>query len=169
MENKIKKYAVLKLYVNDRNEELVELYKKHVENHNFSIVNDPYPKSCFDLFIPRDKLFDIEMLSSMVNLEIKAQMMYRDKYNDLYEPCAFYIFPRSSISKTPLLLANHTGIIESGYRDWIKAAFRWFHIKGENIVPEYIVEKNERLLQICHPTLCPILVEMVSENQLSYL
>jgi len=169
MENKLKKYSVLKLYINDRNEELVELYKKHVETHNFSIVNDPYPKSCFDLFIPREKIFDMEMLSSMVNLEIKAQMMYRDKYNDLYDPCAFYIFPKSSISKTPLLLANHTGIIESGFHGWIQAAFRWFHIKVENIVPEYIVEKNARLLQICHPTLCPILVEIVTEKQLSCL
>lgn len=167
MDNKIKKYAVLKLYVNDRNEELVELYKKHVENHNFSVVNDHYPNCGFDLFIPREKFFDMEMLTSMINLEIKTEMIYRDKYNDIYEPCAFYIFPKSLMSKTPLLLANHTGIIESGFRGWIQAAFRWFHIEAESLIPEYILEKNTRLLQICHPTLCPILVEMVSENQLS--
>ena len=34
----------------------------------------------------------------------------------------YYLYPRSSISKTPLILANSVGIIDSGYRGNIKAA-----------------------------------------------
>lgn len=34
------------------------------------------------------------------------------------------IYPRSSISKTCLMLANSVGVIDSGYRDTIKVRFR---------------------------------------------
>lgn len=34
------------------------------------------------------------------------------------------IFPRSSLSKTDLILANHVGVIDSGYRGEIMAKFR---------------------------------------------
>ena len=34
----------------------------------------------------------------------------------------FYVYPRSSISKTPLRMANSVGIIDSGYRGNLKFA-----------------------------------------------
>ena len=64
------------------------------------------------------------------------------------------------------MLANHTGIIDAGYRGSLIGAFRW--LRGESTSQEaYVVEKNTRLVQICHPTLCPIYVVMVDENELS--
>jgi dUTPase len=39
-----------------------------------------------------------------------------------------------------------------------------FRNTGENT---YVVEKDVRLLQICHPSLCPIYVELVDESELS--
>ena len=71
------------------------------------------------------------------------------------------MFPRSSISKTPLMLANHTGIIDAGYRGSLIGAFR--NVSGE----DFQVEKHTRLLQVCHPSLCPIIVELVDESELS--
>jgi dUTP pyrophosphatase len=59
------------------------------------------------------------------------------------------------------MLANHTGIIDSGYRGSLIGAFRSF---SNN---EYIVDEGTRLLQICHPTLCPIFVIIVDESELS--
>lgn len=35
------------------------------------------------------------------------------------------IFPRSSIRKTPLILSNCVGVIDSGYRGEIVFSFRW--------------------------------------------
>lgn len=163
-----RKYAILKLYVDETNEELVELYKKHIEKHNESMRSDPYPNSGFDIFIPNEKVFDIPVHSYMVNLKIKAEMIYFDWIYTESSP--YYIYPRSSMSKTPLMLSNHVGIIDSGYRGWLIAALRWLSeisTKSMDDNNEYIVEKNTRLLQICHPTLCPIFVEMVNENELS--
>lgn len=38
------------------------------------------------------------------------------------------IYPRSSLSNTGLILSNHVGVIDSGYRNEVKFRFKW--IKG---------------------------------------
>ncbi len=61
----------------------------------------------------------------------------------------YYLYPRSSISKTPLRLANSVGIIDAGYRGNIMA-------KVDNISDDsYIIKKGDRLFQICMPDLRP--------------
>jgi dUTP pyrophosphatase len=163
-----RKYAILKLYIDETNQELIELYKNHIEKHNKSMRTNYYPNSGFDIFIPNENIFDIPFNTYMVNMKIKAEMFY---FDGMYiEPCAYYIYPRSSISKTPLMLSNHVGVIDSGYRGWLIAALRWLNeisTKTVNENDEYIVKKHTRLLQICHPTLCPIFIEIVKENELS--
>jgi len=136
--------ATLRLFIEDP--ALKELYKPHVEAHNASMQNDPLPNSGFDIFAPKT-VFDAPFETIMINTGIKCEMRYGPA------PSAFYVFPRSSISKTPLMLANHTGIIDCGYRGSIYGAFRAFK--------PYTVEAQTRLLQICHPGLGPIMVEIV--------
>jgi dUTP pyrophosphatase len=57
------------------------------------------------------------------------------------------------------MLANGSGIIDSGYRDTMKGAFRCF---SEEV---YVVEPHTRLLQICHGILCPIKVVLLPFGQ----
>jgi dUTP pyrophosphatase len=167
-ENKLNDYATLYLHVKSENHELVELYKKHVEKHNEKVMTDEYPNSGFDLFIPHDTFFEKEFETLFVDLEVKCEMVYRG-YRRHPSSCGYYVYPRSSMSKTPLMLANHTGIIDSGYRGSLIAALRYLKLHDENnyVVSKYKVEKHTRLLQICHPSLCPIIVKMVSEGELS--
>ena len=55
---------------------------------------------------------------------------------------AYYLFPRSSISKTPLRMSNSIGLIDGGYRGEIMASC-------DNIKSfEYEVKKGDRLFQI---------------------
>ena len=159
---KLNTYATLYLYVNNKNEELVELYKEHIKKHNEKIMTDEYPNSGFDLFIPNDTTFEKETDSVFVDLEVKCEMTYHER-NKNAETSAYYVYPRSSMSKTPLMLANHTGIIDSGYRGFLIAALRY--LKSHDGL--FQVEKHTRLLQICHPSLCPILVKLVDESDLS--
>jgi len=165
---KLNNYATLYLYVKSENHELVELYKKHVKKHNENIMSDEYPNSGFDLFIPYDTVFEKEFESVFVDLEVKCEMTYHEKHNS-NETAAYYVYPRSSMSKTPLMLANHTGIIDSGYRGFLIAALRYLKLHNEHnyAMSKYTVEKHTRLLQICHPSLCPIIVKLVDENELS--
>jgi dUTP pyrophosphatase len=97
---------------------------------------------------------------------VKAEMLYFDSNISMVSNCAFTIYPRSSISKTPLMLANHTGIIDAGYRGSLIGAFRWLK-SNTSTETEYVVEKHTRLLQVCHPSLCPIFVVIVDENDLT--
>ena len=150
--------AFLFIYIDPTNVELLEEYRKHIAAHNQHIDTDPYPNSGFDIFTPKMHVFQQHSTfsSEFVDFEIKTEMRYDNK------PSAFCLYPRSSISKTPLVLANHVGVIDSGYRGNIKGAFR--NLDGNS---EYVVEKYTRLLQICHPSLCKIRVilrDYVSET-----
>jgi len=151
---------ILNIAINN-NEELYDLYKNKVEQHNHNVMNNECPDSGFDLFIPMQHTFNNYKHPDggiwkplFVDLNIKATMIENDKYT------GFQIFPRSSISKTPLMLANHVGIIDSGYRGSLIAAFRSFQ-------EEYVIEKHTRLVQICHPTLKPFIVKIINENEFS--
>lgn len=70
--------------------------------------------------------------------------------------CGIYLYPRSSISKTPLRLANSVGVIDPSYRGCIIAA-----LENTSDV-EYKVSKGDRLVQLCLPDLLPFRVELVS-------
>ena len=96
-----------------------------------------------------------------LNTEIMCAMF--DSNNN---PVCYFLYPRSSIIKTDYRLANSVGIIDSGYRGFLIGAFRW--LKPENTdTDHYIVSPYTRLMQICLPSLCPIFVVMVDENELT--
>ena len=69
---------------------------------------------------------------------------------------AYFLMPRSSISKTPLRLANSVGIIDSGYRGNLGAKF---DVNTQQSGWES--EEYHRLLQICSGTLKPFRVIIV--------
>jgi dUTPase len=110
--------------------------------------------------------------TNFINMRVKAEMFYYDK-GGVGVSSAFYMFPRSSISKTPLMMANHTGIIDMGYRGDLLAAFRYLYNSplcttyevATRVKTKYIVEKNTRLVQICHPSLCPIFVKIMENME----
>jgi dUTPase len=87
--------------------------------------------------------------------------------------CGFYLYPRSSISKTRMRLANSVGIIDSGYRGDLIAAVDTiglfgstdiWHIWKETLSP---IKKYDRYFQVCAPDLSPFLVHLVeSESEL---
>ena len=130
-------------------------YKAHVTSHNEKIQSQVHPDSGFDLLVADNN--SVPNTSSVfVSMGIKCAMFLNG------QPTGFYLYPRSSISKTPLMLANHVGIIDSGYRGWIIGAFRNLGFSG----PTYSMAKNTRLTQICHPSLCPIKVHIVDSEEL---
>lgn len=185
-ESNYRNFAVLKLHVNPENTALCDLYKEHVDKHNAQLRSSAFPNAGFDVFIPKRSVFTFPMETHFVDLEIKAEMIFVDltmkAATDLMLPepssaetanrnycgvcftTGYYMYPRSSISKTPLMLANTTGIIDSGYRGNLIAAVRYLPVKPDDV---YAAEFGTRLFQICHPQLTPVFVVMVSENELS--
>lgn len=133
----------LKLFINDQ--ELKNKYLNHIISHN---KFNEYPNAGFDLFCPEDVIY----ANSLFKLDTQVVC---SMYKPDGSPCSYYMYPRSSVSKTNLRLANSVGIIDSGYRGNLIGVF---DVKDNKIN----VEKYTRLLQICSPTLDPINVELVS-------
>ena len=125
-------------------------YESRVIQHNAK-QSDPYADSGFDLACPSTLSVDAGTL--FVDFKVKAAMYKSESPIDLnnlemekYTPSAYYLYPRSSISKTPFRLANSVGIIDRGYRGNIGA---YFDCKAGQI------EAGQRLVQLCSPTLDP--------------
>jgi dUTP pyrophosphatase len=150
----ITSHPTLHLYVNEIETNLYNLYKNQVEIHNQMIDSSNTPDSGFDLLFPCDNTIP-DHCGKLIKLGIKAEMVNTSLIN-----LPFQLYARSSIYKTPLILANNVGIIDSGYRGELMAAFRSFS-------PNYTIEKNTRLLQICLPSLQPFYVKLKQISEIS--
>jgi dUTP pyrophosphatase len=149
---------ILKIFLSNNDETFSNIYEEAINKHNHSIMNDEYPDSGFDLFSPNEIVCKNDLIKLDLNIRCSARMLtsnWKD-YNT-----GFYLYPRSSIMKTPLRLSNSVGIIDSGYRNNIIAFF-------DNNESLYEIKKYSRLVQICNPILSPIFVIKVNdENELS--
>ncbi len=130
------------------NNELKEYYKEAVKKHNSQNLDTKFPNAGFDLFCPETKKIISEEKTFCLDTGVVCSMV-----NMQNEYLSYYLYPRSSIIKTPLRLANSVGIIDSGYRGNIKAVF--------DIKSDYTVEQHSRLVQICSPTLNKLFVKIV--------
>jgi dUTP pyrophosphatase len=102
--------------------------------------------SGFDIYTPEETVIPAKS-SKIVNMKIKCEPLFNSGY---------YIYPRSSISKTPLRLANSVGIIDKGYRGNIMTAL-------DNISDEdYVIKKGDRIIQLCHPSLQSMEINIVN-------
>lgn len=169
MTNQEERYDLFKIYVDRENlteEEfstLKVMYTEAIEKHNKEVDNNPFCNSGFDLFTPHK--YNIATNTTKINLYVKvaAYKLFQDGRFDTHQkfPLAYYLYPRSSISKTPLRLANSVGIIDSGYRGNIMAMVDLVH--KEN----YEIKQYTRLFQLTSPNLHPFKVEFVhTENEL---
>ena len=114
-----------------------------------------HPDSGFDLFCPENKIVQPGE-TIWVDLGIACEAFHKG------QPTGFLIYPRSSISKTPLRLANSVGVVDSGYRGNLILALD--NIKST----PYTIQKGQRLAQICSPKLDPIwfdIVETLSDTK----
>ena len=154
-----KQYGILKIAFTNTDTDFKNQYNNHILNHNNAITFDNYPNAGFDLLTPTDTIIQKRTLiaAKLLPLDIKCEMV--DENNT---PISYCMYARSSISKTPLMLANHVGVIDSGYRGVLMAAFR-----NLDLLSEFKIEKNTRLVQITHPNLRPIFVKIVDESELS--
>ena len=127
------------------NQDISSMYSNHSTYH----IGD----SGLDLFFP-EEIHIAPKETKLINLKIKCEALL---HKDDNKYISYYLYPRSSISKSPLRMSNSIGIIDAGYRGNLMVSL-------DNISDEsYVVEKGSRLFQICSPTLQPILFELVDQ------
>ena len=173
---------ILKMFVDSDDENLKYTYTNAASNHNNKIIHQTpqHIDAGFDLYAPGNEDDELDQYGistrffgpgwqdrSPVNkLDFKvscsAQMVTdRGKcFNTGY-----YMYPRSSLSKTQLRLANSVGIIDAGYRGHLTGMFDVVNIdtidNDSNIEADFWGKKFDRYVQICAPGLVPILVQIV--------
>jgi dUTPase len=170
------RFMILNVLVEDSDGENAVLKSKYVENarnHNQKLLeNIDFMDAGFDLMIPYN--FDksgqgvgyTNCYASRVNklntrVRCSAQMVIRDvakKYAVGQYNTGYYMYPRSSISKTCFRLANSVGIIDAGYRGPLIGMVDVVYEMDSVCVHGY-----DKLFQICAPHLAPVLVNIVDD------
>ena len=158
----------LKIYVDEQDSELKIIYQEAAKKHNDKMENNSqFIDAGFELYLPTNynettNAYDNKLVfkndGNVKNVDFKIQCsakMY--SLPDREHNTGYYMFPLSSISNGRLRLANSVGIIDAGYRGNLMSTFDL----TTNISEDYIVNKYDRLIQICAPSLVPIIVEIV--------
>lgn len=130
----------LYLYVENDDDELKNKYRNYIETRNTE-------DSGFDVFNPR--MVELNE-TTKVNFNIKCAMM--DETN---KSVPYYLYMRSSLSKTNIRLANSVGIIDKGYRGNICAYF--------DVIKPDVLEAYQRPVQICSNNLDWFDVKLVDD------
>ena len=163
----------LSIFVDTDDDTLKQLYRAAAEKHNEKMMADPcFYDAGFDLFLPEEHtnfsgtlVGDSSIHVNKVDFKVKccAKMNYNKLQNDNFYYTPFYTYARSSISKTPLRLANNQGIIDAGYRGNLIGMFDCIFNDTSNEDRDYDfqMQKYSRVLQICAPGLVPIFVKIV--------
>jgi len=149
---KYDKYMMLTIYSD--NASLRELYSYHASKHNTKLLASDHIDAGFDIFTADHTLCFADRLNK-IDFGIKCSAQIITDSNKQYGT-GFYMYPRSSLSKTQLRLANAVGIIDSGYRGNLIGAF--------DALSDCSISKRDRLVQICAPSLMPIVVSVVSSE-----
>lgn len=132
-----------KLYLFTENPSLKTLYTEKMNSQYNNINND----AGIDLYVPETIIVNNTRAVFFLDHQVICRMTKMNEKNEEIT-VSYYLYPRSSISKTPFRLANSIGIIDSGYRGNIIAALDYN--------AEYVLEKGQRIVQLCSPTLDPI-------------
>ena len=177
--NKIEINNVLYIEFSDKiknNKFLLDEYCSRIIKHNKDMYENIYYDSGFDLLIPHNNIKINKDQVRLLSLEVKCacynfDMNINPKKIPVYriingnvkkrrgtsaKPMPFKIFPRSSMWKKKVLLANCTGIIDSGYRGILFAPL--YSIQDENLI-----EFANRYVQICMPNLDRFLIKVVDK------
>ena len=139
------------LSVNNPDAQIVKLYNEKITKLTNTRFSNKHPDSGFDLFVPdtvtiearKIKIIDMKVscsVSKVIRSATVGGVMDCD-------PSPYYMYARSSVSKRGIMLANSVGIIDSGYRGTLMAAF--FNTTDNPVT----IGKGDRIVQLCMPGL----------------
>ena len=130
------------LYIQPENEEAEKFYKAAADAY----LAKPYEQrdAGFDLFCTSNKVAG-KSLGTRLSQQTKAA--FYDSGRKMFN--AYWLLPRSSISKTGLRLANSVGLIDAGYRGTLLA------VVDNHADEEKTISNGDRYFQVAAPTLQP--------------
>ena len=133
----------MKLFIKPHNDTAWEFYRNHGHFHEGD--------AGLDLYVLEDIHFEVGTTRA-IKMGISCEPE---------DGKAYYLLPRSSISKTPLRMANSIGLIDGGYRGEIMAVCDNIKTQG------YTVEKGQRLFQLVAADSSAIEYELVETLEMT--
>ena len=127
----------MKLRIKAFNDRAKELY----ENHSYFHTGD----AGLDLFVVENQTIPAKS-TKPIPLQIACENL---------DNKAYYLFPRSSISKTPLRLANSIGLIDAGYRGELIGMVDNIYDK------DFQVKRGERYFQLVAVDSSPVELSLI--------
>ena len=138
----------------------------NARNHADKSNQDPCYDSGFDLYAPASLMTNDSCRQVVLDHEVSARVLADDGVTSL----PYYMYPRSSISKTNLRLANSVGIIDAGYRGHLMAKLDKVQVHDILVNPDHAhcdIILGQRYMQICAHNLLPFdAVRIVSHDDL---
>jgi|TARA_A100001037_G_C15152985_1_gene640893 dUTP pyrophosphatase len=146
MSDPISMFTPMTLSIKAANPVINSLYENHTTYHEGD--------SGIDLFVIERTVIPARALGFKIDHQICCEATVGP---GVKRNVSYYLYPRSSIGKTPLRMSNSVGIMDAGYRGTVIG-------QVDNLSDEdYIVEANTRLFQICPPTLNnPINIKLIN-------
>ena len=109
------------LRIKPTNEIAREFYSNHKQYHEGDSGLDLYILEDVEISLGETKFIDLGIQCEMIE-----NSLYHIRDSSVTtKNVSYYLYPRSSFSKYPLILGNHTGIIDAKYRGNIKAAVKF--------------------------------------------
>jgi dUTPase len=167
------RFMLLRIFIDSDDEKLIQKYKESSTAHNNKVLDamnmidnsNTHIDAGFDIFAPCDAYYSKEDSNrrqyKIDHRIICSAVMFTS--DGKHFNTGYYLYPRSSISKTNLRLANSVGIIDSGYRGHLIGVFDHHDMVADYNAPSssrQVISAHDRLLQICAPGLVPVLVEL---------
>jgi dUTP pyrophosphatase len=137
-------------------QENVDLYESHTTYHKGD--------AGLDLFVTKDQVI-LPGETVLVDMGVQCQSRSFDwciwhwLFGNFYKYHSYLLMPRSSISKTPLIMKNSVGLIDAGYLGNIKAPL--YNTSSE----PFHIKRGQRYVQLVNGNLEPISMELVSEHR----
>jgi dUTP pyrophosphatase len=145
----------MKFLIKPHNDQVRQMYQNHSTYHEGD--------SGLDLFIIEDQVIPAGK-TKIVDLGICCQLRKQTDFSPIFDKYmgekyfSYNMYPRSSISKTPLRLANSVGLCDAAYIGPLKAA-----LHNTDIVNDFAIKKGERYVQLAYPNLEEVSFELVDE------
>ena len=137
-----------------KSENDIQLYENHTTYHQGD--------SGLDLFIVNDQVIKPHE-TVLVDLGVHCQSrslsacVWRWLTGNFYNYHSYYLMPRSSIYKTPLLMRNSVGLIDAGYLGSIKTPF--YNTSDK----QFKLNRGDRYVQLVNSNLEPVKFKLVNE------
>jgi dUTP pyrophosphatase len=145
----------MKFLIKPHNDQVRQMYQNHSTYHEGD--------SGLDLFLIEDQVIPAGK-TVIVDLGISCQLLAQNVYSHVFQKYlsekyfSYNMYPRSSISKTPLRLANSVGLCDAAYTGPLKAA-----LHNTDPVSDFTIKKGERYVQLAYPNLEEVSFELVDE------